>query len=136
MKKINYQVIDQMHAAQLAANESEATLKALRPQVEEAVQALLEANGLPKDYTGTVEFHGYKIRIQRPKYYTWEQNTRTEVTSDPRYKLHLQARELVQKTDLLLKAARASVKQTAEMLEKKHPQSASIKYGYNIAFLL
>jgi len=51
-KKIenNYEVIDQMFAAVLSANESEATIKALRPQVEQAVQALIEERGLPKNF--------------------------------------------------------------------------------------
>ena len=72
--KINYEVIDQMFAAVLSANESEATIKALRPQVEEAVQALIEERGLPKNYTGTIEYHGFKIVVRRPKSYTWEKN--------------------------------------------------------------
>ena len=67
-KKINYEVIDQMFAAVLSQNESEATIKALRPQVEEAVQALMEERGLPKNYTGTIEYHGFKIVVRRPKY--------------------------------------------------------------------
>ena len=46
MAKIDLSVIDQFFSAQLSANESEATLKALRPQVEEAVQALIEERGL------------------------------------------------------------------------------------------
>ena len=41
MSKVNLSVIDQFFSAQLAANESEETLKALRPQVEEAVQELI-----------------------------------------------------------------------------------------------
>ena len=136
MKKINYQSIEEMFTAQLVANECDATLKVLRPQVEEAVKALIAEYGLPKNFTGTIEYQGIKIRVQRPKFYTWEQNTCPEVTSDPRYKLHLEARELEQKTAKLLKAARASVKKTAKMLEKEHPGSASIKYGFNVAFLL
>ncbi len=43
----NYEVLDQFFAAQVACNESEETLKALRPQVEEAVQALIAERGLP-----------------------------------------------------------------------------------------
>ena len=41
MSKVNLEVIDQFFSAQLSANESEATLKALRPQVEQAVDELL-----------------------------------------------------------------------------------------------
>ena len=47
----NYEVIDQFFAAQVACNESEETLKALRPQVEEAVQALIAERGLGKAFT-------------------------------------------------------------------------------------
>ncbi len=45
----NYEVIDQFFAAQVACNESEATLKTLRPQVETAVQALIKEQGKPSD---------------------------------------------------------------------------------------
>ncbi len=38
METNNYPVIDQFFAAQVSANESEATLQALRPQVETAVK--------------------------------------------------------------------------------------------------
>ena len=64
--KQNYQVIDQMFSAVLSANESEETIKALRPQVEEAVQALIEERGLPRNFTGIIEYHGFKIRVQQP----------------------------------------------------------------------
>ena len=40
METRNYDVIDQMCAAILSQNESEATIKALRPQVEEAVKEM------------------------------------------------------------------------------------------------
>ena len=58
MKKNNYQVIDQMYSAVLSQNESEATIKALRPQVEEAVKALIAERGLPK----TIK-HGLTIAL-------------------------------------------------------------------------
>ena len=64
--KINLSVIDQFFAAQLSMNESEETIKALRPQVEAAVQALIAERGLPKNYTGTIEYHGFKIVVSRP----------------------------------------------------------------------
>ena len=75
METRNYDVIDQMFAAVLSQNESEATIKALRPQVEEAVKALIAERGLPRNWTGTIEYHGFKIVVRRPKSYTWEQNT-------------------------------------------------------------
>ena len=61
----NYEVIDHFFAAQVACNESEATLKTLRPQVEAAVQALIAERGLPKTFTGTIEYHGIKIVVSR-----------------------------------------------------------------------
>ena len=42
-----FDVIDQFFAAQVACNESEATLKALRPQVEAAIQELIKEQGKP-----------------------------------------------------------------------------------------
>ena len=50
-KEINLEVIDQMFAAQLSMNESEEQIAALRPQVEEAVKALIAERGLPKNFT-------------------------------------------------------------------------------------
>ena len=61
----NYEVIDQFFAAQLAANESEETLNSLRPKAEAAVQALIAERGLGKSFTGTIEYHGFKIIVSR-----------------------------------------------------------------------
>ena len=135
MSKINFEVIDQMFAAQLSANESEATLKALRPQAEEAVQELIRQQGLPRNYTGIIEYHNIKIRVQRPKSYTWEQNTNAEVTSDPNHGIYLQQLELQKRINDQLKDMRADVKRTAEKLAKAHPDSESIKHDFRIAFL-
>ena len=127
-----YEVIDQMFAAVLSANESEATIKALRPQVEEAVKALIEERGLPKNYTGTIDYNGFKIRVQRPKSYTWEKNNQIQGQEIDFYKqLHGYYEQLQDN----LKETRADLKRTAEKLEKAHPDSESIKYGFTIAFL-
>ena len=136
-KKIEnkYQVIDQMFSAVLSANESEATIKALRPQVEQAVQALIEERGLGKDFTGTIEYHGFKIVVRRPKSYTWEKNNSEQVTSDPNHAIYLQQLELQRRISDQLKDMRADVKRTAEKLEKAHPDSESIKYGFTIALM-
>ena len=134
-KKINYEVIGQLFAAILSANENEATIKALRPQAEMAVKALIEERGLPGNYTGTIEYHGFKIRVQRPKSYTWEKNTNGEVTSDPNHAIYLQQLDLQRQISEQLKDMRADVKRTAEKLEKAHPESESIKHGFTIAFL-
>jgi len=134
-KKINLQVIDQMFSAQMSANESEATIAALRPQVEEAVQELIRQRGLPKDFKGTIPYHGFKIRVQRPKSFTWEKNTNPEVTSDPNHSIYVQQLELQKRMSEQLKDMRADVKRTAEKLEKAHPESESIKHGLTVALL-
>ena len=132
MAKIDLPVIDQFSAAQLSANESEATIKALRPQVEEAVRELMRQQGKPKHWTGTLEYHGFKIVVSRPKSYTWEQNTQIQDANLDFYKqLHGYYEQLQQN----VKEARADLKRTAEKLEKAHPDSESIKYGFRLAFL-
>ena len=130
----NYEVIDQFFAAQVACNESEETLKALRPQVEEAVQALIAERGLGKAFTGTIEYHGFKIVVSRPKSYTWEKNTNPAVTSDPNHAIYVQQLALQEQIAAQLKDMRADVKRTAEKLAKAHPDSESIKLGFRMAF--
>ena len=133
-KKIEnkYEVIDRMFAAVLSANESEATIKALRPQVEKAVQVLIEERGLPKDFTGILQYNGFKIRVQRPKSYTWEKNTQIQDANLDFYKqLHGYYEQLQDN----VKEARADLKRAAEKLEKAHPDSESIKYGFTIALM-
>ena len=128
----NYEVIDQMFAAQLSANESEATIKALRPQVEKAVQALMREQGKPKGWTGTIEYHGFKIVVSRPKSYTWEQNNQIQDANLDYYKrLHGYYEQLQEN----VKEARADLKRAAEKLAKAHPDSESIKVGFRLAFL-
>ena len=132
MAKIDLSVIDQFFAAQLSANESEATIKALRPQVEEAVRELMRQQGKPKGWTGTIEYHGFKIVVSRPKSYTWEQNTQIQDANLDFYKqLHGYYEQLQQN----VKEARADLKRAAEKLEKAHPDSESIKYGFRLAFI-
>jgi hypothetical protein len=130
----NYEVIDQFFAAQVACNESEETLKALRPQVEEAVQALIAERGLGKAFTGTIDYHGIKIVVSRPKSYTWEKNTNPVVTSDPNHAIYVQQLALQEQIAAQLKDMRADVKRTAEKLAKAHPDSDSIKLGFRMAF--
>ena len=132
MSKINLEVIDQFFSAQLSANESEATLKALRPQVEEAVQELMRQQGKPKGWTGTLEYHGFKIVVRRPKSYTWEQNTQIQ---DPNLDFYKQLHGYYQQLQENVKEARADLKRTAEKLEKAHPESESIKFGFTIAIM-
>ena len=131
----NYEVIDRFFAAQVACNESEATLKTLRPQVEEAVQALIAERGLPRTFTGTIDYHGFKIVVSRPKSYTWENNTNPTITSDPNHAIYIQQLELQKRINDQLKDMRADVKRTAEKLEKAHPESESIKRGFRIAVM-
>ena len=131
----NYEVIDQFFAAQVACNESEETLKALRPQVEGAVREMMRQQGKPKNWTGTIEYHGFKIVVSRPKTFTWEQNTNPAVTSDPNHAIYLQQLALQEQINAQLKDMRADVKRTAEKLEKEHPDSESIKRGFRLAFV-
>lgn len=70
MNNIDFSVIDQMFSAQLSMNQSKEQLDALRPKVEAAVRELLRQQGKPADFTGVIEYHGMKIRIQRPTSYT------------------------------------------------------------------
>ena len=135
MAKINLEVIDQFFAAQLNANECEETIKALRPQVEEAVKELMREQGKPKNWTGTIEYHGFKIVVSRPKSYTWEQNTNAEVTSDPNHAIYLRQLELQERLNDQLKDMRADVRRTATKLENAHPDSESIKRGFRIAIM-
>ena len=130
--KTNFEVIDQFFAAQVACNESDATLKALRPQVEEAVQALIAERGLGKSFTGTIEYHGFKIVVRRPTSYTWEQNTQIQDSNLDFYKqLHGYYEQLQEN----VKEARADLKRAAEKLAKAHPDSESIKHGFTIAIM-
>ena len=121
-----------MFAAQLSANESEATIKALRPQVEVAVQELIRQQGLPRNYTGIIEYHGIKIRVQRPKSYTWELNNQIQ---DPSLDYYKQLHGYYEQLQENVKEARADLKRTAEKLAKAHPDSESIKHGFTIAIM-
>ena len=131
----NFEVIDQFFAAQIAANENEETLKSLRPQVEDAVREMISQQGKPKNWTGTIEYHGFKIVVSRPKTFTWEQNTNPAVTSDPNHAIYLQQLALQEQINAQLKDMRADVKRTAEKMEKAHPDSESIKRGFRIAVM-
>ena len=135
MNQIDLSVIDRMYSAMLSANESEETIKALRPKVEKAVEELIRQRGLPRMFKGVIPYNGFQIRVQRPKTYTWELNTNPVVTSDPNHAIYLQQLDLQRQINEQLKDMRADVKRTAEKLEKAHPESESIKYGFSIAFL-
>ena len=132
MAKVNLEVIDQFFSAQMSANESESTLKALRPQVEEAVKELIRQQGKPSNFTGTIEYHGFKIVVRRPTSYTWEQNTKIQDSNLDFYKqLHGYYEQLQEN----VKEARADLKRAAEKLAKAHPDSESIKHGFTIAIM-
>jgi hypothetical protein len=131
----DFSVIDQMFSAMLSQNESKATIDALRPKVEAAVKELIRQRGLPKDFTGTIEYNGINIRVQRPRSYTWELNYNPDVTGDPNHAIYLQQLELQKRMSEQLKDMRADVKRTAEKLADAHPASESIKRGFTIAFV-
>ncbi len=131
----DFSVIDQMFSAMLSQNESKATIDALRPKVEAAVKELIRQRGLPKNFTGTIEYNGINIRVQRPRTYTWELNYNPDVTGDPNHAIYLQQLELQKRMSEQLKDMRADVKRTAEKLADAHPASESIKRGFTIAFV-
>ncbi len=127
----NFEVINQMYAATIAANENKAIIDALRPEVEKAIQDLLKQQGKPASFTGTIEYNGIKIVVRRPTSYTWEKNNSVQDDNIAYYKkLHACYEQL--QTDV--KELRADLKRTAEKLAKAHPNSDSIKHGFVIAF--
>ena len=132
MSKVNLEVLDRFFATQLSANESETTLKALRPQVELAVQELMRQQGKPKGWTGTLDYHGFKIVVSRPKSYTWEKNNSIQDPNLDYYKRLYGYYEQLQEN---VKEARADLKREAEKLAKAHPESESIKCGFRIAVI-
>ena len=130
----NYPVIDQFFAGQIAANESNATMDSLREDVKQAVEAIIAEEGLGKNFTGTIEYHGIKIVVSRPKSFTWEKNTNPAITSDPNHAIYLQQLALQEQMAAQLKDMRADLKRTAEKLAAAHPDSDSIKRGFRLAF--
>ena len=121
-----------MFAAITAANENDATIDALRPQVEQAVRELIRQRGLPRTFTGIIEYNGFHIRVQRPKSYTWHLNTQIQDEDLEYYKrLHGMYEQLQDD----VKDARADLKRKAEKLAKKYPDSESIKYGFTVAIM-
>ena len=134
-KQINFDVIDQFMSAQLSANESKERMDVLRKDVEAAVRELMRQRGLPKTFTGTLEYHGFKIIVSQHKSYTWEQNTNPAITSDPNHAIYLRQIELQEQANQQLKDIRADVKRTAEKLAAAHPDSESIKRSLRLAFI-
>ena len=131
----NFEVINRMYAATIAANENKAIIDALRPEAEKAIQELLKQQGKPASFTGTIEYNGIKIIVRRPKSFTWEKNTNPAITSDPNHAIYMQQLALQEKMAAELKDMRADLKRTAEKLEKAHPESESIKHAFRIAFV-
>ena len=116
----------------MSMNESEETLKTLRPQVEKAVEALIAERGLGKRWTGTLEYHGFKIIVSRPKSHTWHKNTQLD---DPALEYYKQVYKYYTDLQENVKEARADLKRCAEKLDKAHPESESIKYGFRVALM-
>ena len=80
----------------------------------------------------TLEYHGFKIRVQRPTSYTWEMNTQIQDANLEYYKKLHGCYETIQAD---AKELRADLKRTAEKLAKAHPDSESIKHGLTIALM-
>jgi len=121
-----------MFSAQVSANECEETIKTLRPQVENAVRELIKQRGLPANYTGTLEYHGFKIIVRRPKSYTWEQNTQIK---DPTLEYYKSLYAMSEQLNNDLKKRRAEMKGVAQSLALAYPNSESIKHGFTIALV-
>ena len=134
-KEIDLTVIDRMYSAQISANESKAQVEALRDEAEEAVKQLIQLQKKPADFTGIIEYHGFKIRVQRPVSYEWEINSNKEITSDPNHAIYMQQIKLQKSMNDQLKFVRAQLKATAIALADAHPASKSIKHGFTIAFV-
>jgi hypothetical protein len=132
MQEKNYEVIDQMYSAMLSKNESEELINALRPQVEEAVEELIAERGLPKSFTGTILYHGFKIRVQRPTSYTWEKNNNIQ---DDRLAYYKEQHALYLQLQRDCKHLRADIKHTGDLLAEDYPDSQSIKHGFTIALM-
>lgn len=64
MAKIDLSVLDQQHATAMAANELKKDLDSRRAEVERAIGKVLRDRGLPKNYSGELEYNGYVIRVQ------------------------------------------------------------------------
>ena len=88
--------------------------------------------GKPANFTGVIEYHGFKIRIQRPTSYTWELNTQLQDDNLDYYKRQHAVYEQLNND---VKDLRRDMKRTAEKLAAAHPNSESIKHGFTIAFL-
>ena len=80
----------------------------------------------------TLEYHGFKIRVQRPTSYTWEMNTQIQDANLEYYKKLHGCYETIQAD---AKELRADLKRTAEKLALAHPDSESIKHGLTIALM-
>ena len=127
----NYEVIDQLFTALVAANQSKETIEALRPKAEEAVKELIKEQGKPSDFTGTIEYHGIKIVVRRPKSFTWEKNTKID---DPNLEYYKSLHAMCERLENDLKKRKEEMKGQAKSLAIAYPDSESIKYGFSIAF--
>lgn len=130
--QIDLTVIDRMFAAQLSMNMSKEQLEELRPKVKEAVRELLRMDGKPANFTGVIEYHGIRIRVQRPTSYTWEQNTQIKDDNLDYYK---RQHAMYEQLDSDIKQLRRDMKRTAEKLAMAHPNSESIKHDMTVAFI-
>lgn len=133
MKKQNdYSAIDRMFEAQVSACMLQNQVNNLRPQAEEAVEALIAERKLPADYTGTLEYNGIKIVVRRPVSYTWEKNNNI---SDPQLGYYKSLQRMAEQLENELKKRRAEMKGVAKALELAYPNSESIKHSFNITLL-
>jgi hypothetical protein len=127
-----YSVIDELFAAVLSANKSKETIDQLRPEAEQAVKLLLREQGKPSNFTGTIEYHGFKIVVRRPKSFTWEKNTQIK---DPQLDYYKSLHAMCEQLETDLKKRKEEMRGQSKSLAIAYPDSDSIKYGFTIAFL-
>ena len=65
MAKIKFDALDKMHEATMVINDQKQVMDAFREQAERALARELRRQGLGKNYTGELPYHGYTIRVQR-----------------------------------------------------------------------
>jgi hypothetical protein len=91
---------------------------------------MMRQQGKPKGWTGTLEYHGFKIIVSRPKSFTWELNNQIQDANLDYYK---KQHAMYEQLNSDLKDLRADMKRTGEKLAKDHPDSESIKVGFRLA---
>ena len=129
---VKVDVIEQFCAVSEQARVVNEQVETLRPQAAEALQEMFNTKREMRNFTGVLNYKGHSIRIQRPKSYTWEQNTQID---DPQIAYYKAMCKQYDDLNTQLKAKRKEMKGVAETLAVKYPDSESIKHGFTVAVL-